>query len=86
MIAQVSAFSYDPMTLSEGQGHSNWSKKQEKKSSSCLYHHTTFERNWFLTIRTQANLKHFLHIITNIEFFPLKIYRKQTKKYNNKKA
>ena len=57
------------MTLSEGQGHSDWYKTVEY---SAVYHHTMFQRNICISIWTQTKVKGILYKITLVELYPLK--------------
>ena len=53
--------SRNEVTLNEGQGYSRWNQNVEFNH---VYHHAKFERNRFISVRTQANLNHVPHNIT----------------------
>ena len=54
------------VTLREYQSHFHWYQNVEY---SHFYHRIKFERNWFITLQTQASLNHILYKVT--EFSPL---------------
>ena len=51
--------SYTPVTLNEGQGHTHWYQNIEL---SGLHHHTKFERNGYLNVWIQTNVKGFFFL------------------------
>ena len=61
------SLSCDPVTLSEHQGHSNWTKTVEY---SRVQHHPKLERNQLTRTLTQDNVNHIFYQIMSAEFFP----------------